>query len=68
MPTSGESRVPKQQAKQGSDEFFYKDQTGKKQDANLHNAILEEGDEAVARAVTRKRREQRRKAREREAK
>ena len=40
------------QHKKGSEEFFYRDADGKKQDAELHNAILDEGDHDAAKAVS----------------
>ena len=39
----------------GSNEMFYLDADGRKQDAELHNAILAEGDELSVVAATRRR-------------
>ena len=45
--------MPKpQRKKQSGDEFFYVDADGKKRDAELHNAILDEGDHEAAKAVS----------------
>jgi len=35
-------------------EFFYEDDDGKRADADLHNPILDDGDDEAARAVSRK--------------
>jgi hypothetical protein len=45
--------VPKPQPKkQGGEEFFYVDADGKKRDAELHNAILDDGDHDAAKAIS----------------
>ena len=41
----------KRQRKRAS-EFFYYDENNQRQDADLHNAILAEGDDAAALAVS----------------
>ena len=47
-----QSPVPPKPQRKGSQEFFYVDADGKKQDAELHNAILDEGDHEAAKAVS----------------
>lgn len=46
-----EKRKPRKS--DGGTEFFYLDNNHDKQDANLHNAILDDGDHEAARAVSR---------------
>jgi hypothetical protein len=54
MPTSARRSQPPP-----AREFFYLDADGNRQDAELHDAILAEGDEAAATAVTQRRERQR---------
>jgi hypothetical protein len=44
--------VPQPQRKRGGQEFFYVDADGRKRDAELHNAILDEGDHEAAKRVS----------------
>ena len=47
-----EKRKPRKSS-DGGTEFFYLDNNHDKQDANLHNPILDDGDHEAARAVSR---------------
>lgn len=47
MPT-----FPRSRRRREATEMFYVDENGKKQDADLHNPILDEGDHEAALAVS----------------
>jgi hypothetical protein len=47
-----QSSVPRPQPKDSGEEFFYVDADGKKRDAELHEAILADGDDAAAKEVS----------------
>lgn len=49
MPTS---EKPRRKPRKPAQEFFYLDDHHDRQDADLHNDILDDGDHAAARAVS----------------
>jgi hypothetical protein len=53
MPTSGKSQAKKPPPDEPAKEFFYPGKGGRRSDANLHNAILDDGDTEAAYAVSR---------------
>lgn len=53
MPTSGRKKLRRSNLGHSrASEMFYLDQDGNRQDADLHNPILRDGDDAAALAVS----------------